>query len=88
MAKLKSKYVEFGTMSFADFSKSEVGTVANFFLTSDPKSRSEVSKSLTSACSKVGASCQIKTTDLLVKVDDLTWQQTHTLRAEITEISI
>lgn len=85
MAKLKSKYVEFGTMSFADFSKSEVGTVASFFLTCDPKSRSEVSKSLTSACHKAGVNCKIKTTDLLVNIDNLTWKQSHTLRAEITK---
>lgn len=85
MAELKSKYVEFGTMSFADFSKSEVGTVAKFFLTCDPKSRNEVSKSLTSACHKSGANCQMETTDLLVKKDNLNWQQSHILVAEITK---
>jgi hypothetical protein len=85
MAKLKSKYVEFGTHSFTDFSKSEVGTVANYFLTCDPKSRNEVSKSLTSACHKAGSNCKINTTDLLVKTDELIWKQAHTLRAEITK---
>jgi hypothetical protein len=84
MGKLKSKYVDFGTMSFADFSKSESGTVAKFFLTCDPKSRDEVSKTLKSSCFRAGSNCQIKTTDLLVKIDELTWQQAHILEAKIT----
>jgi hypothetical protein len=87
MAASKSKYVDFGTMSFADFSKSELGSEAKFFLTCDPKSRAEVSKSLKSACHKAGSNCQIKTTDLLIKIDDLTWQQSHILEAEITNIT-
>lgn len=83
MAKLKSKYVDFGTMSFADFSKSKIGTVAKYFLTSDPASRNEVSKSLKSACHKATSSCQISTIDIMVKIDDLTWKQSHVLEAVI-----
>ena len=87
MAKLKSKYVDFGTMSFADFSKSELGTLAKFFLTCDHKSRDEVSKTLKSSCHKAGSNCQIKTTDFLIKIDDLTWKQSHILEAKITKVA-
>jgi hypothetical protein len=85
MVELKSKYVDFGTMSFAHFSKSELGTVAKFCLTCVPNSRDEVSIILESACHNAGSSCQITTTDLLVKIDELTWQQTHILEAKITK---
>ena len=79
-----SKYVDFGTMRFADFASSKQGTVAKFFLSKDPESLFQAGKSLKSACTKVGSSCVIKSTRVLINTDETTWVQSHVLEAEIT----
>lgn len=81
-----SKYIDFGLMSIPEFAKSNVGTIAKFVLTLNPKSRTEVSKSIKSACTKYGSKCEIKTVDIMIKTDDVNWVQTHILEATITEM--
>lgn len=79
-----SKYVEIGTMSFPDFASSSIGTVAKFFLSKEKKSLFNAGKSIKACCAKVGSACTIKSTPILIKVDDDTWVQSHVLEAEIT----
>jgi len=80
-----SKYVDFGTMTFAEFSKSKVGTKAKFLLTCEKNAREEVSKTLKASCYRAKTKCKISSVELLVKENDTTWQQSHILETEIIE---
>ena len=79
-----SKYVELGTMRFPDFAASKKGTVAKYFLSTEPKSLFHAGKSIKAACAKAGSLCVIKSKAILVNVSESNWVQTHVMEAEIT----
>lgn len=83
---LNSKYVEFGTLSFADFAKSKKGTQATYLLSIAKNARKEVSKTLKSACVKSGSTCELNATNILIEQENGSWHPSHVLKAVILTV--
>lgn len=80
-----SKYIEIGSMPIPELARSQVGTVAKYFLSVEPNSRQEASKSIKAACSRYKSLCSITSTSLLIEQGDGSWRPSSVLTVTITE---
>ena len=63
---LNSTYLMSGSMPIASFARCSVGSTAHYLLNFKERSRYEVTKSIKSACHRVGSKCKIKTYPILI----------------------